>query len=229
MLRYLFILMSVVSLLSCSNSEIGNSKDVNPESVYFDYKVWGDEDDSSITVRLQYRFGGPNGTTLLLEDPSKAELDGMLVPVDSSRFLGAYYEVMKPVQAFEGKHSILFTDLNKKEYKEEFDFPVIFLKKELPAVVKRNDLTLEIGGLKPGGKLRILFTDTSFYSRGIEKLDTIPDGTVLITKADLNDLKNGPIHLEIIREEDKWLGKSTKEGGKLSLSYGLKREFVLED
>lgn len=224
-----FVSASIVLLSSCTNNEIGNGKDVNPESVYFGYRVWGDEDGGIVTVKLQYRFGGPNGTTLLLEQPAEVKLDGEVIKADSSRFSGAYYEVSKPIQEFAGKHNIVFTDLNENKYKEEFDFPVISLKTELPKIVKRNDLVLEIDGLKKNDRIRILLTDTSFYSRGIDRIDTIKNGSILLTKNDLTNLQNGPIHLELIREEEKSLEETTKEGGKLSLSYGLKREFILQD
>ena len=33
-----------------------------------------------------------------------------------------------PLQEFAGKHTIVFTDINEKEYKEEFDFQPYFTK-----------------------------------------------------------------------------------------------------
>jgi hypothetical protein len=33
-----------------------NSKDVNPDAVYFDYKIWGEEGKEDVTVMLQYRL-----------------------------------------------------------------------------------------------------------------------------------------------------------------------------
>src|SRR5215813_15531708 len=122
LMRLLFLLFAVTLIASCTSNEIGNSKDVNPESIYFDYRIWGDEDAGYITARLQYRFAGPNGTTLLLENPSKAEFDGVAIKADSSKMNGAYYEVTKPVKEFAGKHTIVFTDRDGKQYKEEFNF-----------------------------------------------------------------------------------------------------------
>src|SRR5437764_14568979 len=107
------IFLLPIFLFSCTSNEIGNSKDVNPESIYFDYKVRGDERDSSVTLYLQYRMGGPNGTTLIMSPPEKVQLDSEVIPVDSARLTGAYYEIQKPSQSFAGRHSILFTDINK--------------------------------------------------------------------------------------------------------------------
>jgi hypothetical protein len=229
MFRYLSVLFLAFVFFSCTNSEIGNSKDVSPESIYCHYRVWGDEDNGIVTVKLQFRFGGPNGTSLLLDDPSKAELDGVELRADSSQFQGAYYEMIKPVDEFAGKHTIVFTDLNEKKYKEEFDYPIVSFVTQLPDTVRRNDIVLDITGLKSNDQVRLLLNDTSFYGRGIEKIDTIKNGRIKISKIELENLKNGPIHLELFREVERELADATKEGGSISISYGLKREFILED
>jgi hypothetical protein len=84
---------------------------------FFDYRIWADEGREDVTVNLQYRMGGKNGTTLVLDEPSKAMFDGEQLKVDSAKVTGAYYETQKPIASFPGKHTISFTDLNKKEYK----------------------------------------------------------------------------------------------------------------
>src|SRR4026208_282257 len=91
------ILVSILILTACNSNEIGSSKDVNPETIYFDYKLWGEEGNDDITLMLQYRYGGKNGTTLVLGEPSKVELDGELIPADSSNMTGAFYEMIKPI------------------------------------------------------------------------------------------------------------------------------------
>jgi hypothetical protein len=214
---------------SCTSNEIGNSKDVNPESIYFDYKIWGEEGKDDITVMLQYRFAGANGTTLVLEEPGKVEFDGKTIEADSSKMTGAYYEIMKPVNEFSGKHRIVFTDLNKKQYKEEFSFQPVSLRTKVPATIHRGDLVFELDGLEPLDYVRILLTDTSFLSEGINRVDTVKNGRVIIKKEELKTVINGPIHLELYKEVEKLLKNGTKEGGQLSVTYGLKREFVLKD
>jgi hypothetical protein len=42
-------------------------------------------------------------------------------------------------------------------------------------------------------------------------------------------LKNGPINLQFYKELEKQVKNGTREGGKLSITYGLKREFELMD
>ncbi len=218
-----------VLISSCGSNEIGNNKDVSPQSVYFDYKVWCEEGRDSVTVLLQYRFAGPNGTTLVLDDPSKVELDGKKIPVDSSKLTGAYYEVSAPLKDFIGKHSIVFTDLDQKQYKEEFEFQPISLKTQVPDTVKRGDLVFDLGGLDSLDYVRVLLTDTAFTSTDINRVDTVRDGRITITKEDLQKVVNGPVYLELSKEEENPVKNSTREGGHFSLSYGIKRDFTLRD
>jgi hypothetical protein len=98
---------ALLAMTSCTSNEIGNSKDVNPDAVFFDYTVLADEGGENVTVNLQYRMGGKNGTTLVLDEPSKVLLDGEQLKVDSAKINGAYYEIQKPIASFAGKHMIL--------------------------------------------------------------------------------------------------------------------------
>ncbi len=226
----LFLISASAFLLlsACTSNEIGKGKDVNPESIYFDYKVWGDEDNGLITVRLQYRFAGKNGTTLLLEDPSKAEFDGMELKADSSKMNGAYYEVSKPVKDFGGNHSIVFTNVNNKQYKEEFKFQPLMLKTKVPSVVNRGDLVFELDGVEPEDRIRVMLSDTVAFSEGISRFDTVRNGRIVITKEQLSKLADGPVHLELSREDEKKIKNGTPEGGRIAMSYWLRREFELK-
>lgn len=225
----LSVLLLILAIASCTSNEIGKSKDVNPESIYFDYKVTGEEGKADATLMMQYRFGGPNGTTLVLDEPASVEFDGTIVPVDSSRFGGAYYEVVMPLQKFSGNHSIVFTDLDLKKYSEEFSFQPFRLKTTLPETMNRKDLSFELEGLNPTDYIRIVMTDTSFASKDINRVDTVKNGRLTISKEDLNKLVNGPIYLEFYKEESRPLSSTTREGGNISKSYFLKRDFILKD
>jgi hypothetical protein len=227
--KLLFLLSFVIFLMACTSNEIGNGKDVNPESIYFDYRIWGDEESGDMTVKLQYRFAGPNGTTLVLQEPGKVELDGVKIRVDSSKMSGAYYEVIKPIKSFTGHHTIMLTDIDKKEYKEEFSFQPIVLKTKISPVITRSDLIFEVGGLAPKDYVRVLMSDTVSFSEGIVRLDTVINGQITVTKEELGVLASGPIHFELLKEDEKRVKNGTPQGGKLAISYGLKREFMLSN
>jgi len=222
-------LASIFFLSSCTSDEIGSSKDVNPDAVFFDYRIWAEESREEVTVNLQYRMGGKNGTTLVLDEPSKVLFDGEQLKVDSAKVTGAYYEIQRPFSSFAGKHTISFTDRNKKEYHEEFEFIPFTLEPDVPEAMNRGDLVFTFKGLDSTDLLSVVLTDTSFTSADINDIDTVKNGKLVISVNRLSALVNGPINLQFFKEVAKPVNSGTKEGGKLFISYGLKREFELKD
>ncbi len=229
--RFYLIFPAFILLLfapGCNSNESGNAKDVNPERIYFDYRISGEEGNDSITIILQYRFGGRNGTTLVLQDPSQVELDGVKLIADSSKMSGAFYETFRSVREFEGDHEIVYTDINQKKYRETFRFHPVSMKVEVPAEIERGDIQFELEGLDHLDFVRTLLTDTSFESNGINRLDSVWDGKIMITRKELRNLVNGPIQLDFYRENERPVKNGTEEGGRLSISYGIKRSFILK-
>jgi hypothetical protein len=195
----------------------------------FDYKIWGDEESGIITLNLQYRLGGSEGTPVKISSPGKVTLDGYRIEPDSSKMNGVYYELNIPLQDFEGPHEIIYTDAKGREYKEGFEFPLISLKTELPKSLVRDDLNFELIGLDTLDFVRIIFTDTSFYGRGIDRVDTVRNGLVRISQAALNSLRKGPVYLEFYKEEEWPLKETLPPGGRFTLTYAVKRVFELKD
>jgi hypothetical protein len=213
---------------SCTSDEIGNIKDVNPDAIYFDYEIWAEETNPDVTVHLQYRMGGKNGTTLVLDEPSKVLLDGEELKLDSAKVTGAYYEVQKPASSFAGKHTVTFIDLNRKEYKEEFEF-VPFMLDSLSPVMHRGDLVFMFKGLEPVDVIDVALTDTSFTSADINDTATVRNGRLVISAERLSAVVNGPINLQFYKDAIKPVKNGTKEGGRILIRYGLRREFELRD
>lgn len=222
------ILISIFVITSCNSNEIGNSKDVNPDAVFFDYRIWAEEGRDDVTVNLQYRMGGENGTTLVLNEPSKVLFDGEQLKVDSAKVTGAFYEVQKPLVSFPGKHIISFTSLDNKEYNEEFEFVPFTFDPEVPPVMYRGDLVFRFKGLDSMALLGVTLTDTSFASSDINDIDTVKNGRLVVNASRLSSLVNGPINLQFYKEIERPLKNSSKEGGRLYISYGVKREFELK-
>ena len=215
-------------LFACKNAEIGNAKDVDPESIYYDYKVWAEEGREEVTVMLQYRFGGEQGTTLVLNEPEKVTLDGFELKVDSAQLTGVFYEMVKPVKQFTGKHTIVFTDRNRKEHKEEFSFELFMLAAEFPEKVKKEPFTVKLNGFPAEPtNVRLVMTDTAFGSKDVNEEMVIERGEIEIGNSKLSRLTKGPITFEIYMEEEKPLKNASKEGGRLIMTYGIKRHFEL--
>ena len=227
-MKWILIPAALMSLLlSCTNNESLKKTDVNPNTVYFDYTVRGDDDDTNVTAYIQFKRGGPNGPALVLENPAKVELDGETIPSHIAKLTGTYYEIQKPLNSFIGKHTITFTDFDGKEYSEEFHYGRFSLKTEIPRIVNRGDLIIDFRGLGSEDKIRVSATDTSFASRDIVELDTAKNGRLIISAGKLKNLVNGPIILLLSKETEKPVENGTKAGGRIVVSYRIKKEFEL--
>jgi hypothetical protein len=224
-----FIVVACILLTSCINKR---DKEAETSTIYFDYMVTGEEESNRIVTKIQYRIGGRNGDAIRLDTPAAVIMDGVTVMPDSTEFNGVYYEVISEAQGFAGRHNIEFRDAAGKIYPVEFDFPVFSIKNELPEVIGRRDLVIELAGLSAGKEVRTILTDTSFYGRGVERVDWIDssgNGRIIITAGELADLKNGPVHLQMFHEEDTRLSPGPARKGRLYLYYTLQREFMLQD
>jgi hypothetical protein len=230
-MRTLFFALLLFSVFACNNKvEIGKAKDVDPETIFYDYKVWAEEGKDDATVMLQYRFAGEDGTTLILDEPSKVTFDGKVLKTDSASRTGVYYEMVKPLKDFAGKHTIVFTDKNKKEHKEEFSFEPFTLAAEFPEKVKKEPFVVKLHGFPAEPThVRLSMVDTSFSSKDVNAEMVIERGELKITDRQFANLTKGPIVFEIYMEEEKPLKNASKEGGRIMMTYGLKRHFELVD
>jgi hypothetical protein len=208
-------------------SYIGHFGDVNEDDIYFDYRISANEEDDNLTIFLRF-MDGPEGETLVISEPAKVELDGELIKVDSSGRTGAFYELQKRIAGFAGQHQIVFSGNNKK-YTEKFWFEPMVLKTVIPDTISREDLVLELEGLEQEDHVRVIVLDTSIHNEGINRLDTVINGKILLNSFDLNQLATGPIHLELHRENERDLENGTETGGRIYLTYTLKRDFYLKD
>jgi hypothetical protein len=227
--EYLLV-FSLVLLVSCQEREAEQSYDSGPDKIFPDYAIQADEGSGRVTCRFRFRAGGPNGKILALDSPARIELDGQVLQPDSAGLNGVYYEVDTTVTAFAGKHSVVFTGPDKKQYREDFEFHPLGLARELPDTIDRKPFRLQLTGMPVReSPVRLVMTDTAFESDWVNELTGVVKGEVDITVPMLRSLKPGPITLEIYREEDHALMKAPKRGGRMSLLYSLKREFVLRN
>lgn len=225
-MKFLLVLIVAVTLFpSCTNSDISKDKPVDPDAVFYDYKVWCEEGKENVTVLLQYRQGGENAPTKALENGSKVMLDGTDLNVDSARLSGAFYEVQKPAEKFIGKHTIVFIDKTGKMHKEEFEFLPFTLATELPEQIKMEPFVIPLTGFTKATRVRLVMIDTAFATKDVNEELPVNRGQITITPKMWQALKAGPITLEIYREEEQSLKKNSKQDGRLLITYAIKREF----
>lgn len=215
------MLLMVAGLFACNSNEIGESKDVNQDKIYMDYRISYAEGDDQVALNFQYRFAGAAGTTLVLNKPSQVKLDGEVIKVDSSEYGGAYYSISKDQHAFLGKHNIQFTDIDGKQFDNNFEFTPFTLV-NVPAVADRNkdlNISYNINGLNANDDIEINSIDTDssfhFHQSGTSTSVTIP-------ASDLKSQKQNDLSFETTIYRQLPLQRTTSEGGKLVLTYRLK-------
>ncbi|HRO70332.1 MAG TPA: hypothetical protein PK951_08130 [Chitinophagaceae bacterium] len=223
----IFILIVLGLFASCDSVDKRPKRKAEPGLTFFDYRVRGDEERNVVTITLRFRDYDADGDPFSLVAPAKVEFDGLELTPDSSVMNGVYYETSTTVPEFVGDHSIVYTDGEGRTFTEEFSFVQPVLLNELPSKFARQDLVLELGGVDSTQQIQVLMNDTSFYSRGIEIFDTVRNGRIVISQAELGRLRDGPVFLEIYREKNATLREATPAGGRLTLSYNLKRSFEL--
>jgi hypothetical protein len=197
-----------------------------PAGLYQNYQVWGEEGREEVTVRLQFYEGGKNGNAIALPGFRNVYLDHTLLPVDSTRFNGVYYELAVPADDFKGKHTIRFVATDEKEYSETFRFEPFSLAEELPEALKKAPFELRLKNLpEKEGQVRLVMVDTSMASADVNEDVMAENGRISITEDYLANLTEGPIYLEIYHEQERPVENKAPGGGKILVTYAVKRQF----
>lgn len=214
----------MILVTSCSSSEIGESKDVNPETIYQDYTVTYDEADNDPQVKIwsQFRFAGSNGTTLVLTKPSSIAFDGQNIKVDSSEYTGAYYSIHLPARSFVGKHRFVFTDINQTRLENEFSLDE--LKLNFPASISKQDslnISFDAGLLAADDYIEIFTagTDSTFT---ITHAASENGNMLTIPASELKRQKGNKLSLVASVMKKIALTQATKEGGQIVIYHSLR-------
>lgn len=214
--------MILISCSGCSSNEIGQSRDVNQDKIYFDYNVYYLEGDAQAEMTFTFRFAGMNGTTLVLSDPSRVELDGQRLKADSSSMGGAFYRMYLPVEKFHGQHEVVFTDINGKRISNRFNISPFKLVNIPSSASIRDSLPVayESMPLASGDHITISSenTDSSFSYR----VSGPGNEPLVIPASELQRQKGGSISFDAKLYQELPLSSSTSEGGRIRISYTLK-------
>ncbi len=209
-------------LFACNSNEIGDSKDVNPESIYIDYQVLYNENLDSINCFLQYRFGGKLGTTLVLTPPSHVNFNGENITVDSSPLLGAFYRKRFLRVGFEGENTIQFTDSKNVMHEESFNFEP-FSCSVAPTVFKKSDsLVFTFAGVKNNDTILFEISDTSTVSPNMDSILLIKNNKLIIPATAFAKLSPGTLDFKFQKKQGRPLKNPLAEGGEFTFQYILK-------
>lgn len=226
--KWILFLAFAAIVAGCTNRDKPASE-ADYDQLFFEYTISGDENLEAVTCMLQYKTYDAEGKAVNVA-PATVALDGEEIVPDSTKRSGFYYEIQKPVDSFSGKHSIVFTAPGKRQYKNDFEFYPFTLVEEIPAKMPRKPFTIQLKNFpERETPVRLLMLDTAFESSGFNDLVPVVNGRIAIGEDILNNLKNGPVNLELYMEQEIPLKQATMAGGRISITYGLRREFELVD
>ncbi|MEO7312191.1 MAG: hypothetical protein ABIX01_17440 [Chitinophagaceae bacterium] len=223
-MKYTIAFVALLTLPACRSNEIGFSKDVNPETIYQEYNVSATEGDRDASFTAQFRFGGSNGTTLVLDADSPVTLDGKKLAVDSNAAMGAFYQTHLPISGATGAHSWKFANGKGKTYINNQHLNPFSLVTDLRNGIAPADLELQFNGLADGEKVNITISDTSRLAQyhDLDTSITVVSGKGLIPAAAVKRLAAGPLSIYIGQYKNTSLDEATKEGGVLNYRFDLR-------
>jgi hypothetical protein len=216
-------------LAGCRNKDKTATTHINYDWLFFDFTVTAEEGGENATCVFQFKNGDEEGKAVNIS-PAKVELDAKEVKPDSARLSGFFYETQKPIDSFAGKHVIVLTMADEKQYRNEFEFSPFTFQEELPQKIHRKPFTIQLKNFPSTEKsVRLLMLDSAFESSGVNDLVPVTNGQINIDQSILRNVVNGPINFELYLEQEMPLKQTTKAGGRISITYGLKRGFELVD
>ncbi|PZR25283.1 MAG: hypothetical protein DI535_18890 [Citrobacter freundii] len=234
--RFFLLITGLLAGLMMAGCNAGTlqkkKKEPVSDGLFVDCQAIGYEERPDVTVRVQFRMGGPEGDAVMLEEPAMIYFDGLPMDTGSTKMTGGYYEAVFEAAAEETRvgHEIHYKDASGQSFRDTFYFPFFRLAKELPESVNRDkDLEISFTGLGKQDEIHAMLSDTSYYGRGIDRIDTIENGLLKYTAADLKTLKDGPVHIEFYKEDEWWLRRQMVARGRVYLSYSISREFELRE
>ncbi len=220
--------ITVVSCRSRDQQHIADLAEVNPGSVYLDYSLEGSEEGAEATLVMQFRMQGPNGPALKITAPAKLTFDGKAVPMDSAAVVGPWYEARIPLAEFASAHVVEFTGTDQQRYVDTI-YIRAFTLAGFPDTISRadTDVSVEVKGVGQSALMQVVITDTSSFSEGIDRMDSVRNGRLILPPEYFATLANGPVLLELFSEQVEKLKKAPPRGGRLRVSYNVKRSFEL--
>ena len=230
-MRNKFLLLLFLSgFAACSNAGMDADTGNTSGALYYDYQLWGEEESGTATIRLQYKQGSEEGPAVPLPEQHRVLLDTTPFQPDSTKFLGTYYELTKPLEYFNGTHTVTLVDENRIAHRETFSFTPFELAEELPDELPQKTFTLHLKNFPVSPtQIRLVMIDTSMIAPGVNEELLVENGQLTISQEMLSKLASGPVTMEISREEVRQIGSGAKSSGTFLLNYGIRRQFTLTE
>lgn len=204
-----------VILTACPSNEVMESKNIAQSEIHQQYYITYDHNDNMMSVNAEFRAAGPNGTTIVLSEPSDIVCNGKEMKLETYLLGGAHYMLSWNESPLPVNVNIEFIDLDKKTYRNYFFIHPIGIDEQLSSNMnmlkkdKENWITLKTHPLENGENMWLDIEGDSISTK-----ININDGNIAIHPADLKDFKSKEkVSLQITRERSGSITQATPQGG----------------
>jgi hypothetical protein len=228
MKKIFLFLPALVMLGACASNETADSSSVKQSEIYQDYSINWDSEAQEWNAYATFRFGGENGTTLRLSEPSNVTINGEKMNEGKMLFGGATYR--KTGKTWPKTAAFLFTDTDGKTYANGLTFaPIDFARIDVDAsknavlgipltrdVLATDEIFLYVADTSEQNDKKIkLLTDDS---AALVKYDAA-EQLLLIEPAFFDKMADVELSLWMKFSKTEDLKAATALGGTISMSY----------
>lgn len=212
-------LMISIIFINCKSTEVADSADVNQDKIYQSYNVTYNEEENTITTKAVFRFGGTNGTTLILSDPSNIIINGEEMK-GGEEFLQGYLYRENNFKKKYTEFEFIFTDTENKKYKNSLKIELIEFV-DLPDTIRKSQTNIIAwkGAPIQSNETVMLLIKTGETSDITISSDIKGANSISIDTASISNLSTGLANIQIVRKISKVLSESGDIGGVISGNY----------
>lgn len=228
MKKILLFLPALVLLGACASNETADSSGVKQSEIYQDYSINWNSEVQEWDAYATFRFGGENGTTLRLSEPSNVTINGEKMNEGKMLFGGATYRMSG--KTWPKTAAFQFTDTDGKVYSNSLTFnPIDFARTEVDAsknavlgipltrdVLATDEIFLYVADTSQQNdrKIKLLTDDAA----ALVKYDTA-EQLLLIEPAFFDKMADVELALWMKFSKTEDLKSATALGGVISMSY----------
>ena len=211
-------LIIVLFVSSCASNDTASSDTVKQSEIYQSYSITYDASDNELFAKASFRFGGSNGTTLILAKPSNVVFDKQEMAMRNNFFSGTFYKINSKSD-FKTKYVFKFTDTDKKTYSNEVSIQAIKLT-YYANILDTND-TYKVkwdNPLKSNEEVILTLKDSKGKVK-TKSIDVLGANSIEFMSSDLKGLDSGSAHIFLKNKKNSELKEATHLGGNITFEY----------
>lgn len=208
----------IMLFVRCASNETANSDTVKQSEIYQNYSVSYNMAERELTATASFRFGGANGTTLLLVKPSKVFFENQEMPNENTVFSGSYYE-MNLQSGVKPSYTFVYTDGEGKSYTNHaFMIPAEIIA--CPTLVDKNEgfSVAWAYPLQNGESINLYVEDKSGNTTSVYN-NAVGSTSMKMNAAELKNITTGAVNIYLVRENSRSLENATHLGGNIAVKY----------